>query len=405
METTELRKLYREIGMKRSELNEQSREIRSEQTEPRGEIMKSRSRTVMIAVAGIVLVAAVLLIMSRPSQADAAKVEFRATPVEVTPASVSTIEEIISAVGSVEAMRDVVVSSETAGRGIAVKVNVGDPVTKGQTLVQVDAELKEVAVQQARAQLLAAKTSMEKAKKDYERTETLYASGDVADIELEGYRLASHSAEAQYQSALAGLRYAERQLADTRIVSPINGLVASRKVEVGEMVAPGREVANIVDVATVKVKLSIPEEDVVKLRPGQKATLRLDSHPGSAFEGKVYTISAKSENPNGHAYPVEIAVQNKNGTPLKVGMYARVGIQANSAKGAVSVSKEALVEEDGTMSVFVAQNGVARLRPVKLGLQGGSLVQVLEGVNDGELVVTFGHRALKDGMPVAIKGQ
>ncbi len=367
--------------------------------------MKSRSRTVMIAVAGIVLVAAVLLIMSRPSQADAAKVEFRATPVEVTPASVSTIEEIISAVGSVEAMRDVVVSSETAGRVIAVKVNVGDPVTKGQTLVQVDAELKEVAVQQARAQLLAAKTSMEKAKKDYERTETLYASGDVADIELEGYRLASHSAEAQYQSALAGLRYAERQLADTRIVSPINGLVASRKVEVGEMVAPGREVANIVDVATVKVKLSIPEEDVVKLRPGQKATLRLDSHPGSTFEGKVYTISAKSENPNGHAYPVEIAVQNKNGTPLKVGMFARVEIQANSAKGAVSVSKEALVEEDGTMSVFVAQNGVARLRPVKLGLQGGSLVQVLEGVNDGELVVTFGHRALKDGMPVAIKGQ
>ena len=94
------------------------------------------------------------------------------------------------AVGSVEANRDVMVSSETAGRVTAVLVDVGDAVKKGQTLVQVDAELKEVAVQQARAALLAAKTNMEKAKKDFERTEKLYASGDVADVELEGYQLA-----------------------------------------------------------------------------------------------------------------------------------------------------------------------------------------------------------------------
>jgi len=367
--------------------------------------MKTRSRTIIFVAAGLVLIVAAFMLTSRPSQADATKVQVHATPVEVTPAEVTDVAENISAVGSVEAMRDVMVSSETAGRIVGVKVNVGDAVKQGQTLVQVDAELKEVAVQQASAQLLAAKTSMEKAKKDYERTETLYASGDVADIELEGYRLAYHSAEAQYQSARAAARLAERQLADTRIASPIAGLVASRRVEVGEMVSPGREVANIVDVATVKVKLSIPEEDVVKLRVGQKAVVQIDSHPEVKFEGKVYTISAKSETQNGHAYPVEVTVQNGHATPLKVGMFARVGIRANAANGAVAISKEALLEEDGVTSVFVAENGIARRRPVKLGLQGETLVQVLDGVKKGDLVVTFGHKSLKDGAAVSTKAQ
>ena len=367
--------------------------------------MKRRFRLFVAAAAGLVLIVAIVMMTSRSSQADAAKGQIRATPVEVTPAVVTNIEENISAVGSVEAMRDVIVSSETSGRVVAVKADVGDVVRKGQTLVQVDAELKEVAVQQARAQLLAATTSMEKARKDYERTEKLYASGDVADIELEGYRLAYHSAEAQYQSAVAAARYAGRQLSDARIVSPIDGLVASRKVETGEMVAPGREVANIVDVAAVKVKLNVPEEDVVKLRVGQKAILHIDSHPGDRFEGKVHTISAKSETPNGHSYPVEILVQNRKGTPLKVGMFARVDIRANAATAVVAITKESLVEGNGTTSVFVAKNGIARLRPVQLGLQGETLVQVQDGVAKGDLVVTFGHKSLKDGAAVAFKAQ
>ncbi len=359
----------------------------------------------IIVVIGLVLVVAAFMMTSQPGQADAAKAQASATPVELAAAAIADIEETISAVGTVEAMRDVMVSSETAGRVIAVNVNVGDFVRKGQTLVQVDAELKEVAVQQARAQLLAAKTNMEKAKKDFERTETLFASGDVADVEREGYRLAYHSAEAQYQSAVAGARYAGRQLADTRIASPVNGLVASRRVETGEMVTPGRDVANIVDIASVKVGLSIPEDDVVKLRVGQKTTVKIDAYPGEQFEGKVHTISAKSGSPNGHSYPVEILIQNRQASPLKVGMFARVDIRASAASGVVTIAKEALLEENGKTSVFVAENGLARSRPVKIGLQGETLVQVLDGIRKGDLVVTFGHKTLKDGATITFNAQ
>ena len=301
------------------------------------------------------------MLTTRPSQADGPKSQARAAAVEVTPAVRGDVEELVTAVGSVEAMRDVMVSSETAGGSQPCSSEVGDAVRKGQTLVKVDAELKEVGVQQARAGLLAAKTNMEKAKKDFERTEKLFAVGDVADVELEGYRLGYHAAEAQYQSAVAGVRLAERQLADTRIASPIAGQVASRRVEVGEMVGPGREVANIIDIASMKVRLSIPEEDVMKLRVGQTAELRVDSRPGVTIRGKVHTVGAKSETPNGHTYPVEVLVQNQAGMLLRVGMFARVAISANAIRNVVVVSREAIVEEKGHPAVFVARDGVARL--------------------------------------------
>jgi membrane fusion protein (multidrug efflux system) len=359
----------------------------------------------MIVAAALIAVLAIVIVTSRSSQADAQKVQARAAAVEVTPAARGDIDEIITAVGSVEAIRDVMVSSETAGRITAVLVDVGDAVKKGQTLVQVDAELKEVAVQQARASLLAAKTNMEKAKKDFERTEKLYASGDVADIELEGYKLGYHAAEAQYQSAIAGARLAERQLADTRIAAPVAGQVASRRVEVGEMVAPGREVANIIVIATMKVRLSIPEDEVQKLRTGQEAELRVDPQPGTVFRGKIHSVGAKSESPNGHTYPVEVLVQNGQGALLRAGMFARVAIRAGAAKNVIVVDRNALVDQDGHPAVFVAKDGVARLRPVTLGLNGTSHTQVLNGLTEGELVVTFGHQTLKDGAPVAYKGQ
>lgn len=367
---------------------------------------KNRSRMLMIAAALLLAVAAIVAVSTRPSQADATNAQqVRAAAVEVTPAARGEVDDMVTAVGSVGANRDVMVSSETAGRVTAVLAEVGSTVKKGQTLVQVDAELKEVAVQQARAGLLAAKTNMEKARKDFERTEKLYASGDVADVEIEGYRLAYHAAEAGYQSAVAGARLAERQLADTRIASPIAGQVASRLVEVGEMVGPGREVANIIDISTMKVRLSIPEEEVHKLHAGQTAELRVDSHPGAVYRGTVHTVGAKSESQNGHTYPVEVLVQNTSGAVLRAGMFARVSIRTNVAKNVIVVDRNALVDHDGRPAVFIAKDGVAHLRPVTLGLQGTAHAQVVSGLTEGELVVSFGHKVLKDGAPVTYKGQ
>jgi membrane fusion protein (multidrug efflux system) len=370
------------------------------------EKIMNRKKTLVggAAVMAIVLVSTAFLTFNAgPAMPEAAQTDIRPVAVEVQTVKAGTLQESVSAVGTIAAMKDVVVSSETAGRVTAVLVKVGDAVRQAQTLIQVDDELKLIAVEQAKAQMLAAETNYRKAQKDFERTEKLYKAGDVADVEMEGYRLALHSAEAQYKSAAVGLKASQRQLDDTKIKAPISGYVASRKVEVGEMVAPGKEIANLVDLSTLKVKLSIPEEEIVHIRAKQPATLHVDSQPGEVIAGTVYTVGSKSEASGSHSYPVEVVVQNRKADILKVGMFARVEITTASVKKALTVSKETLVNEESNPSVFVIENSVARLRPVRVGLRTNDRVQILEGLKEGDLVVSFGQKGLKDGSTVQYK--
>ncbi len=321
--------------------------------------------------------------------------------VEVTPVAVRTLTQTVSGVGTINAQRDVMVSSETAGRITRVFCKVGDMVRGGQTLMQVDDELQAIAAEQARAGALAAATSFQKAKRDYERSESLYKTHDISDSELESYRLAYRSAEAQETSAQAALKQAERAFANTRIKSPISGIVVSKKFEVGEMVTPGKEVANVVDLSSVKVKLSVSEDDITKLQRDQPVRLKVDSTPGHEFRGVVYSVGAKAEAPMGHTYPVEVLVKNTEDFLLKAGMFARVDITTSLVNDALTISKESLVNEDSEPAVFVARDSVAHLQQVGLGIRSGGDVQITSGLQKGDLVVSFGQKQLKDGTLVS----
>lgn len=368
--------------------------------------MKKKTLIILTAVLAVVIFLLIIGSDSNRGQVNVANVA-ASTPVavEVHPAITATVTETVSSVGTISAMKDVVVSSETQGRVTKVYIKTGDRVKAGQILVQVDDELKKIAVEQAEAQLLAAETNYNKAKKDLERAEKLFKTGDVADVEVEGNRLAARSAEAQYKSAQVALKYAQRQFNDAKIKSPISGYVASKKIEVGEIVAPGREVANVIDISNLKVKLSIPEDDIVKIQPKQLCTLHVDAAPGYEFNGVVYSVGEKSESLTGHSYPVEVIVENKNTSILKVGMFARVDIHTKHIADAVTISKESLVSDETNPQVFVVENNIAHLRAVKLGVRSGDIYQVINGVKKGDLVVSFGQKELKDGAQVQYKAE
>jgi RND family efflux transporter MFP subunit len=359
-------------------------------------------RKKLVAGAGmmIVLFGAVILRGLSTDSHDKGNTPTRPVPVEITPVVRSPLAESITAIGTVNALHDVVVSSETGGRITGVAFAVGDVVRKGQTLVQVDDELQAIAVEQARAQTIAAQTSFAKAKKDFERGESLYGTKDISDSELETYRLGYRSAEAQYRSAVASLKQAERAYTDTKIKATISGIIASKKVEIGEMVMPGKEVVNIVDLGSLKVRLSIPEKEITRVRPHQVASLTVDSAPGMTFQGSVFSVGSKAESPTGHTYPVEIMVKNSADLMLKAGMFARVDIRTNAVSDALVISKESIVNDDTQPSVFVAEDRIARLRSITTGIRSGDSVQVLRGLHEGELVVSFGQKSLKNGTPV-----
>jgi len=294
------------------------------------------------------------------------------------------IENNLSLMGTVTANLDVMVISETVGRVEEVKVQVGDHVNAGSVLVKVDDELKLAAFKTA-------EVNYEKLKKDLQRYEDLFKSKSITDTEIEGARLACKSAEAQYLVA-------KRQYSDTRITSPINGIVASRLVDRGHMVSPGTEIANVVDISRLKATVNVAENDVFKLKPGDNVSVTTDIYPDIIFEGKINNISSKSD--ESHTYRVEIGLNNSDKHPLKAGMFARLTFPIISKTNPLVIPRECLLGSRRNPQVFVLENKIAKLRDITTGSERGTDIEVLTGLNEGDAVIVNGQNNLVDGTEV-----
>ncbi len=341
----------------------------------------------------IAVILAVLLIVVFVLFRNRQKLETKlAGNVELTPTvSVSPVErkqisENLSLVGTITANLDVMVVSETVGRVEVVKAQVGDHVSAGSILVQVDDELK-------LANFKTAEVNYEKSKKDLQRYESLFNTKAVSENEIESARLGCKAAEAQYLVA-------KRQYNDTRITSPISGIVTSRLVDRGTMVQPGTPIANVVDISKLKVTVNVAEKDVFKLKTGDKVDITTDIYPGITYLGKISNISSKSD--ESHTYRVEIGLDNSQENPLKAGMFARLIFPLTNQKDILVIPRECLMGSRRTPQVYVVENNIAKVRDILLGTEAGTYLEVLKGLNEGEIVVTNGQNNLVDGITVKI---
>lgn len=322
-------------------------------------------------------------------------------PVETHVIRTGEVVRTVRGTGTVQPKHDIVVSAQTAGTVVAVEIDLGDAINNGQVLVRIDDELKRLALQQAEAQRLQAEAAYEKARKDFERNKKLFETRDISEYVFENARLQMKSAEAAYLTAKANEAMARRHLADTRVVSPIAGVVAARMVDVGSTVAPGTPVARIVDLSQVKVTFGVPEEDRVQLQRDQPAILTVDAYPGARFEGKVSGVGPQAD-PATRTFPVEVRIDNPGGR-LKGGMTGRVEVVTRKAQDARLLPKSALLERRGETLVFVVRDGVAEKHTPKLGLESGEYITVRDGLNVGDEVIVLGQEQLTDGSPVSVK--
>jgi RND family efflux transporter MFP subunit len=338
----------------------------------------------VIIVLGITI--AVLLSNKSRMQAKSRNDEMRFFPVTVVPVTDQKLTENISLVGTIVGTNDVAVVAETQGKITKVFVNVGDEVKAGQVLLQVDDELKQAAFE-------AAQVSYEKARKDYERYRTMMKQHSVSDAQLEGTRLAYKGAEAQFIVA-------RRQYNDTRIKSPISGIVTARPFNIGTMVQNNTVVANVVDISRLKVKINVAEQDVFKMREGDSVDVTTDVYPGVTFRGRISTISDKAD--DAHTYPVEVALANNKEHPLRAGMFGRVSFVAVRPTEALTIPREALVGSAKDAQVYVVQNGIAYLRNIVIGGEYDTKLSVRSGLTDGEKIVVNGQNNLKDSTAVTV---
>ncbi len=299
------------------------------------------------------------------------------------------LQHSLSLVGTVTAYNDVNILSETQGKITAVYVNVGDYKQAGSVLFQVDDELKKAA-------FMSAEANYDKAKKDYARFQDLYKQKSATDAQLDQAKLGYAMAESQYIVA-------KRQYEDTKIKTPISGIITSRPVDVGATVQGSPQptlVANIVDISRLKVKLNVAEEDAFVLKVGDPVSVTTDVYPGVTFKGRIESISSKGD--DAHTYPVEITIPNEKAHPLKAGMFARVEFTTLNNHKTLVIPRDALVGSVREPQVFVIENGISKLRNIVVGNESGTDIQVLQGLNEGDTIVVSGQSNLVENVKVQI---
>ena len=336
-----------------------------------------------VIVGGIITI---LLNNKAKLQAKSKNEKIDAYPVSVTKVQNKPVERSLDLVGTIDANNDVAIVSEAEGKVVGVYAKVGDYKAKGLTLIQLDDELKLAAFKTA-------EVNYEKAKKDYDRYEALYQQKAVTDAQRESIKLAFQSADAQYIVA-------KKEYDNTKITAPISGVVTSRIVDMGDYVKRGMPVANIVDIAELKVKLNVSEKNVFQLKVGDPVEVSTDVYPGVTFKGKISTISDKGD--EAHTYPVEISLPNSKEHPLKAGMFGTVSFNSSSKGDKLFIPRDALLGSVKDAQVFVVENGTAHLRNIIVGNTFDKNLEVLKGLKVGETVVVNGQNNLVDNYRVTV---
>jgi HlyD family secretion protein len=322
------------------------------------------------------------------------------------------IADVVGATGVLQAVITVQVGSQVSGTIESLSADFNSVVRKGQVIARLDPSLFEARLAQAQANLVSARANVERtraaiddAKQKYARARELAAENLVPQSDLDSAKASFDGAVAQDRASQAAVSQAEAavnqaqlDLAHTVIATPIDGVVLSRNVDVGQTVAASLQAPTLFviagDLTRMQVKASIDEADIGRVRAGQAVSFRVDAYPEQAFEGSVQQVRLQPiTNQNVVTYDTLIAVDNPD-QKLMPGMTATVSVVIQEKKGVLRVPAAALRYRPETFSergrfVFVASDaGPPQPVKVKTGLSDGQFSEVLEGVAEGAHVVT-----------------
>lgn len=335
----------------------------------------------------------------------------QAVPVNVAAVERGELVQVTTLYGKLSAGKEVSLAPKVSGKVASVLVKVGDKVKAGQVIIQLDdsdaraqVEQYEAALAVARAGQLEASVAEEEARKNLERMEELYAHGAISEQELESARNAykrasSGRSEALVWQAEASLNYWRNQLENMKITAPIEGLVASLEAEPGEMLGPNLPVATVVDLDTVVAECSVPEGLINEVHKGDLVKVRVPSVSRS-FEGKVASV-APAADPQSKSFPVEVEIENPQHL-LKAGMFAEIDFVAGKKEDVLKVPKEAVVNKGDIKVVYLVKDGTAFERKITPGISNSDFIEIVEGLQEGDRVVTAGQNLLKDQVAVKV---
>jgi RND family efflux transporter MFP subunit len=343
--------------------------------------------------------------------------------VKTTAVAETPFGETVTANGTLAAYDQTTVSVKVPGRVRIINVDLGSVVSRGQVIALVDSEDYRLRVQQAEASLAQARARLglapdgtddrvdpeqtatvrqaravlDEARHNRDRASRLVEQGVIAKAEFDTATAAFKVAEGRYQDAYEEIRnrqgvlaqrrselaLARQQLKDTAVVAPLDGIVQEKRTSVGEYLAAGAPVVNIVRMDPLRLRAEVPERESQTIRTGQDVRVTVEGDT-NVYIGKIMRLSPVIAEQN-RMLMVEADVRN-NGK-LRPGSFAHAEIVTNDAKMAVTVPNNAIVTFAGIEKVIVVQNGKALEKPITTGRRNAEFTEIVAGISVGEKVV------------------
>ena len=293
--------------------------------------------------------------------------------------------------GTVEAVREAVLSAQTGGRVAAVDVDVNDRVAAGQTLLRLTVVEQQAGVDAARAQLRAAEASAAEAERQYQRFAALSKGDYVSRAQLDQARAARDAANAARDAARAQLASAGQNADYTTVRAPYAGIVSSRDVEPGETVAPGQRLLTVYAPDELRMEVAVPQSaaEAIRANPGAKVVF----DDGRAVDAREVVVFPAAD-PASHSVRVRVRLP-RLGVPPAPGAAAKVVFPIRAETRTLRVPASAVYRRGELTAVYVLADGRALLRQVRLGAQQGDSLEVLAGLRPGETVARDPEAALQ----------
>jgi membrane fusion protein (multidrug efflux system) len=334
----------------------------------------------------VVYLAALLLMVAVPQPVNAQAAPPVATPVEVQTVGVAPVVDSIHSVGTLKADQSIIVRPEVPGVIVRIPFVESTRVTQGAPLFKLDDTI-------ARAELQQAEAALNLAQRNYDRAIELARTGA-------GATRARDEAQATFEANKAALALSRARLEKTTINAAFAGIAGLRKVDLGAYVTVGQDLVTLDAIDVVMAEFSVPERYLRFLAPGRAIEVEADALPGQKFAGQITALSPRID-PDGRSLAVRARVPNPDAT-LKPGLFARINVIVDQRAQAIVVPEQAIVSRGDQISVYRVVDGKAVLTPVKLGLRSFGRVEVIEGLAQGETIVTAGQLKLQDGSPIRV---
>lgn len=323
--------------------------------------------------------------------------------------------------GTFEPNRETKLSAEQQGKINAIYADAGSYVSKGQKLAQLDNALLQqqlnaidVQIQNAKTeysvQLTANQIQIDALKSDVQRFRILAKADAIQGVQLEKAEQQLATAENQRIALMqqSGLKTAEaqrrsivEQINKTSVYAPFSGYITAKLSEVGSFAAPGVPLLQLSEISSLKFTINISEKDLPYFKMGEQHAIQIDAMPDKKLQGKVTMIGSKSN--MGSSFPIQFTVQNISNNIIKAGMFGRVEIADNSNDRGIIIPSSAIVGTAEQPQVYVIKNGKASLVNISISKRRENKVVVIEGLKEGDSIVTNGLINLFEGANITTK--